>query len=98
MLKVPMSPGNTLAGNLLNKKNGINTAITGIEKMTPCAELNIIPHTNKKHVAMRQVPDPSPLYPSNMLTVLAKMATINGIASGYIKVILNWPRKGIVGV
>ena len=48
ILKVPISPGKIFAGNLLNKKKGIKTAITGIEKMTPWAELKIIPHTNKK--------------------------------------------------
>ncbi|GAH38717.1 unnamed protein product, partial [marine sediment metagenome] len=97
MLKVPTSPGNILAGYLLKMKNGINTAIATIEKMMASAEFHNIPHINREQTAIKHVPEPSPLYPSNMLTIFANTATINGIVKGYKRVNRSFPKTGIVG-
>ena len=68
-----------------------------IVRMRASAEFQINAHTNKKQTAIKHVPEPSPLYPSNIFTVLAKMATIIGINNGYISVSLVVPRNGNVG-
>ena len=63
----------------------------------PSAEFHIKEQTNKKIKAIMDVPDPSPLYPSSIFTVFANTATIIGTSIGYIKLSLNFPKKGIVG-
>ena len=97
ILKVPISPGKILAGNLLYIKKGINIAITGTVKIIASAEFQIIPHIKRKKTAIKQVPEPSPLYPSNIFTVFVKTAIIIGIRNGYIIVNLVLSKKGIVG-
>jgi hypothetical protein len=94
---VPISPGKILAGYLLNKKNGIITAIAIIDKINASKEFQRIAQIKIKDTAIKQVPLPSPLYPSNILTVLANTATIIGTKKGYKIVNLVEPKNGITG-
>ena len=79
------------------KKKGIKTAIAIIVIRSASAEFQIKAHINREHTAIKQVPLPSPLYPSIMFTVLANTATIIGTSNGYNKVNLVCPRNGSVG-
>ncbi len=53
-----------------------------MENTKPSAEFQIKLQINKKIVAIKQVPEPSPLYPSNIFTVFVKTATIRGTKNG----------------
>ncbi|GAH06146.1 unnamed protein product, partial [marine sediment metagenome] len=91
------SPGKILAGNLLYRKNGIKIAKHTTVNNKPSAESQMIEQIIKEINAIIEVPEPSPLYPSSMFTVLANTATIKGARIGYITFNLNFPKKGIVG-
>jgi len=65
--------------------------------MITSLEKRIIPLNKIKIKAIKQEPDPSPLYPSSILTVLVNIPTIMGTKKGYIIVSRVLPKKGITG-
>ena len=46
------------------------------------AEFQIIAQIRRKNNAIKDVPEPSPLYPSSIFDVFAKKATIKGATNG----------------
>jgi hypothetical protein len=95
--RVPISPGKTFAGYLLNIKNAPILEIDKIENKSPFPEFHRMLQIKRNREAIKQVPEPSPLYPSNIFTVFAKATTTNGIIKGYIRLNLVLPMIGITG-
>ena len=73
--RISMSYVNIFAGYLLKMKNDIITEKDRIERISPSGEFLIRLQIIKNPTAIRHVPDPSPLYPSNIFTVLEKTVT-----------------------